>query len=230
MKNEISADAGSVLRDSRSPASRKEEVSIKNKTNVAGDQSIITRILKVAARADRLGVTLTRVGLIVVLLWIGSLKAFKYEAQGIVPLVANSPLMSFFYAEPEGYRTHMNPEGALVPANREWHEKNHTFTFAYGLGAVIVLYGLMLCLHPWLPQVAALGGFLVFLMSFFTLSFLVTTPECWVPALGDLNHGFPFLSGAGRLVVKDAIMMGAALVVMADSAKAYLRKKFSRNG
>jgi hypothetical protein len=35
------------------------------------------------------------------------------------------------------------------------------------------------------------------------------------------THGFPFLSGAGRLVVKDSIMMGAALVVMAHSAKAY---------
>jgi AraC family transcriptional activator of pobA len=33
------------------------------------------------------------------------------------------------------------------------------------------------------------------------------------------------LSGAGRLVVKDAIMMGAALVTMADSAKANLRKR-----
>ena len=90
---------------------------------------------------------------------------------------------------------------------------------------MIVLYGLMLCLHPWLPQVAALGGFLVFMMSLVTLSFLVTTPACWVPPLGDVNHGFPFLSGAGRLVIKDAIMMGAALVVMADSAKAWLRKQ-----
>ena len=62
-------------------------------------------------------------------------------------------------------------------------------------------------------------------MSFVTLSFLVTTPECWVPALGGPEHGFPFLCGAGRLVVKDAIMMGAALVTMADSAKAYLRKR-----
>ena len=112
-----------------------------------------------------------------------------------------------------------------MPANVQWHEKNHTYTFAYGLGAVIVLLGLLLCLHPWLPQLAAVGGFLVFLMSFVTLSFLITTPECWVPALGDFNHGFPFLSGAGRLVVKDSIMMGAALVVMADSAKAYLRRR-----
>jgi hypothetical protein len=31
------------------------------------------------------------------------------------------------------------------------------------------------------------------------------------------------LSGAGRLVLKDAITMGAAVVTMADSAKAYLR-------
>ena len=34
---------------------------------------------------DKVGVTLTRVGLIVVLLWIGGLKAFRYEADGIVP-------------------------------------------------------------------------------------------------------------------------------------------------
>jgi uncharacterized membrane protein YkgB len=85
----------------------------------------------------------------------------------------------------------------------------------------------LLCLHPWLPQAAAVGSFLVFVMSFVTLSFLVTTPECWVPPLGDAEHGFPYLSGAGRLVVKDTIMMGAALVTMADSAKAYLRKRAS---
>ena len=45
------------------------------------------------------------------------------------------------------------------------------------------------------------------------------------PALGSTEHGFPLLSGAGRLVIKDAIMMGAALVTMSDSAKAYLRKR-----
>jgi uncharacterized membrane protein YkgB len=83
----------------------------------------------------------------------------------------------------------------------------------------------MIALHPWLPQVAAVGSALAFGMSLVTLSFLITTPECWVPALGSPEHGFPLLSGAGRLVVKDAIMTGAALVTMADSAKAYLRKR-----
>ena len=177
------------------------------------------------AKTERLGIAITRAGLIIVLLWIGGLKVFKYEADGIMPFVANSPAMSFLLNDPGNYKTHKNPEGALVPANREWHQQNGTYRFAYGLGAVIVLYGLLLCLHPWLPQVSAFGSFLVLVMSFVTLSFLITTPECWVPALGDVNHGFPFLSGAGRLVIKDAIMMGAAVVTMADSAKAYVRNQ-----
>jgi uncharacterized membrane protein YkgB len=187
---------------------------------------LTTKLFELASRLDRVGVTVTRIGLVVVLVWIGGLKAFAYEDEGIVPFVANSPLMNFFYRATAGeYRQHMNREGELVPANREWHDHNGTYLFAYGLGSVIVAFGVMIALHPWQPQVAAAGSFLVFLMSFVTLSFLVTTPEAWVPPLGSPEHGFPLLSGAGRLVLKDAIMMGAALVTTADSARAYLRKR-----
>lgn len=187
---------------------------------------LILKVFTAAANTQRLGIALTRLGLIVVLLWIGGLKAFRYEADGIVPFVANSPLMSFFYKYPAPeYKKHINPEGALVPANRQWNIENHTYEFSYGLGAVIVLYGLLLCLHPWIPQLAAVGSFLIVIMSLVTLSFLITTPESWVPPLGDSEHGFPYLSGRGRLVVKDAIMLGAALVTMADSAAAYLRRR-----
>jgi uncharacterized membrane protein YkgB len=188
----------------------------------------ITRAFEVAARADRAGLAVTRVGLVVVLVWIGGLKVYQYEADGIVPFVANSPVMNFFYADAANYKAHMNPEGAVVPANRAWHEANRTYPFALGLGSVIVVYGVLIALHPVLPQAAAVGSFLVFVMSLVTLSFLVTTPECWVPDRGGPEHGFPLLSGAGRLVVKDAIMMGAALVTMADSAKAYLRTRVTR--
>lgn len=189
---------------------------------------LVERAFLLMSRADRVGMCIARLGLIVVLLWIGGLKIAKYEAEGIVPFVANSPTMNFFYTydSPE-YKKHMNREGELVPANQAWHEANNTYLFAYGLGAVIVGYGLLLCFHPWLPQVAAVGSFLVFVMSLVTLSFLVTTPETWVPRLGGANHGFPYLSGAGRLVIKDAIMMGAALVTMADSARIYLRNRKS---
>lgn len=182
------------------------------------------RLFTVAARCGSFGIAVTRLGIIVVLFWIGGLKAFDYEAEGIVPFVANSPFMNFLLADPGHYAAHKTAEGALVPTNHEWHGRNRSYTFARGLGAVIVVFGLLLCLHPWWPQIAAFGGFLVFGMSCVTLSFLVTTPEVWVPALGAPDHGFPFLSGAGRLVIKDVIMLGASLVVMADSAKTYLRK------
>ncbi|MBA4032459.1 MAG: hypothetical protein C0478_16435 [Planctomyces sp.] len=188
--------------------------------------STINTLFEFAARCDRAGLVVTRVGLVLVLVWIGGLKMYRYEDEGIVPFVANSPLMSFFYQQPEGdYKRHMNREGELVPANRAWHEQNGTYLFAYGLGTVIVGLGVLIAVHPWLPGVAAVGSFLVFGMSLVTLSFLITTPECWVPALGSSEHGFPLLSGPGRLVVKDAIMAGAALVTMADSAKIYLRRQ-----
>src|SRR4029077_7924559 len=97
----------------------------------------------------------------------GSLKVFHYEAEGIVPFVANSPFMSFVYQRPAGeYRQHMNREGELIPANQDWHERNGTYRFADALGAVIVAYGLMIALHPWLPHVATLGSALVVVMSF----------------------------------------------------------------
>src|SRR5690349_5325842 len=116
---------------------------------------LTTRMFSHAANSSRLGMALTRFGLVIVLVWIGALKIFKYEADGIVAFVANSPLMGFLYKYPApDYKKHMNPEGALVPANRAWHVENHTYAFALGLGAVICLYGLMIGLNPWLPQVA----------------------------------------------------------------------------
>lgn len=186
-------------------------------------------LLQLAARADRLGFTLLRVGLITVLVWIGALKVTPYEADGIVPFVANSPVMSFFYEydAPE-YRQHMNKEGELIPANRAWHEANGTYGFSYLLGSVIVLLGLLIAAHWWKPEIGAVGSFLVIGMSAVTLSFLITTPENWVAKLGDVHHGFPYLSGRGRLVVKDAIMLGAAVVTMADSARIALSRAKAR--
>jgi uncharacterized membrane protein YkgB len=165
-----------------------------------------------------------RGALVLVLIWIGGLKFVDYEADSIVPLVANSPVMSFLYHQPAEYRTHTNKEGELNPQHRAWHRENRTYSFSHGLGVVIVCIGLLIALYPIQPELSALGSCLLIPMSCTTLSFLITTPEAWVPALGDANHGFPYLSGAGRLIVKDCIMLAAAVVTLADSAKATLRR------
>jgi reactive chlorine resistance protein C len=187
--------------------------------------SAVMRWYAAASRLDRIGMGLLRLGLVIVLVWIGGLKFAKYEAEGIVPLVSQSPLMSFFYRDPAPeYRQYMNREGELNAAHRAWHESNGTYSFSSRLGIVIILIGLLIALHPVLPQLATVGSFLLICMACTTLSFLVTTPEAWVPALGDTTHGFPYLSGAGRLIVKDCIMLGAAVTTMADSAGQYLRR------
>jgi len=181
-------------------------------------------IYKTAADTNRIGVAFLRAALILVLVWIGGLKFAKYEAESIVPLVANSPLMKLFHRHkaPE-YKLYMSKEGERNSAHQQWHKSNGTYTFSVGLGVVILFIALLISLHPVLPQVAAVGSFLLVLMACSTLSFLVTTPEAWVPALGDSSHGFPYLSGVGRLIIKDIIMLAAAIVTMADSANSYLQ-------
>jgi reactive chlorine resistance protein C len=63
-------------------------------------KSPLLRYYEWAASLDRIGKVMLRIGLIVVLAWIGALKFADYEADSIVPLVANSPIMSFYYAHP----------------------------------------------------------------------------------------------------------------------------------
>jgi len=72
-----------------------------------------------AARLDHVGMGLLRLGLVIVLLWIGGLKFAGYEADSIVPLVGNSPFGSFLYHHrPPEYRHYMNKEGEVVPAHQ----------------------------------------------------------------------------------------------------------------
>lgn len=175
-------------------------------------------------------INLARISIFIVMAWIGGLKAYQYEADGIVPFVANSPLMSFFYAkESPEYTQFKNPEGKIVKKNIEWHKENGTYIFAYGLGTAIVVIGVLTLLGIWFPNIGILGGLLTFGMSLVTLSFLITTPEVYVPNLGgDLptpHHGFPYLSGAGRLVIKDILMMACGLICASESAKRWLETK-----
>lgn len=174
-------------------------------------------------------INIIRIAIFVVMVWIGGLKAFQYEADGIVPFVANSPVMSFFYTkEAPEYAEYKNPEGKTVQKNIDWHKENGTYLFSYGLGTIIVIIGILVLLGIWCPKVGMWGGLLTFGMSLVTLSFLITTPEVYVPNLGGdfptPQHGFPYLSGAGRLVIKDIIMMGAGLIVASDSAKRILKR------
>ena len=198
-------------------------------------------ILELLAAQQYYFINFLRIAIFIVMAWIGGLKVFQYEADGIVPFVINSPFMSFLYNNTDktetnekgevvaAYTLHKNPEGRMVIENIEWHKENGTYVFAYGLGSVIVAIGILVLLGIWSPKIGLWGGLLTFGMSIVTLSFLITTPEVYVPNLGgDLPtpvYGFPYLSGAGRLVLKDVIMMAGGLIIASDCAKKLLHRQ-----
>ncbi len=184
----------------------------------------MNKLIQLLAKSQSGFINFTRFAILVVMVWIGGLKAFQYEADGIVPFVANSPLMSFFYQKdaPE-YKDYRNPEGKTVQKNIDWHEANGTYVFSYGLGLVIITIGILAFLGIWFARAGMIGGLLTAVMSLVTLTFLITTPESFVPNLGGdfptPQFGFPYLSGVGRLVIKDVIMLGAGLICASASAK-----------
>lgn len=108
--------------------------------------------------------------------------------------------------------------------NREWHQANGTYTFAHGLGALICTIGILVFLGLFFPRIGIIGDILAIIMTIGTLSFLVTTPEVWVPNLGSGEFGFPLLSGAGRLVIKDTAILAGAIVLLSDSAQRVLNQ------
>src|SRR6201994_1511051 len=104
-----------------------------------------------AERLKRIGMHVTRYGLVIVLLWIGGMKFTAYEAEGIKPLVANSPLMGWAYK--------VMSEQA----------------FSSLLGVVEIATGLLIALRPAWPLGSAIGSGLAAWTFLTTLTFLFTT-------------------------------------------------------
>jgi uncharacterized membrane protein YkgB len=135
-----------------------------------------------ALRLERVGSAVIRYGLALILVWIGALTFASYEAAVIEGLVANSPVLSWTYRLASGP------------------------TVAALIGVAEIALGCSIAVRPFAPRVSAFGSIGAILVFLTTPSFLLTTPGAWQP---DLR--FPFLSGAGQFLVKDLIVLGAAV-------------------
>ena len=146
-----------------------------------------------SSQVEAVGSGLARYGLVVVVAWIGLMKFTAYEAEGISPFVAHSPLLSWVY----GF---MSVRG-----------------FAAVLGVVEVTIALLIAARPFAPRASVLGSALAVAMFLTTLSFLVTTPGVWEQSLG----GFPALSALpGQFLIKDLVLLGIALWTFGEAWKA----------
>jgi uncharacterized membrane protein YkgB len=146
-----------------------------------------------SSQVEAVGRVLARYGLVVVVGWIGLMKFTAYEAEGIRPFVASSPLMSWVYG--------------LISVRG----------FSAVLGVVEVAVALLISTRPFAPRASALGSALAAGMFLTTLSFLVTTPGVWEPSLG----GFPALSAVpGQFLVKDLALLGISLWTLGEAWQA----------
>ncbi len=137
----------------------------------------------VGQKVQALGAHVIRYGLALVILWIGLMKFTTYEAMGIQPLVASSPLLGWMYS---------------FLSVRE---------FSAALGIVECAIAALITLRPWFPRASAVGSAVAVLMFLTTLSFLFSVPG-WEPSLG----GFPVLSSSvGQFLIKDVVLLGAAI-------------------
>src|SRR4051812_7813002 len=147
----------------------------------------------ISSRVEAIGRGLARYGLVVVVGWIGLMKFTGYEAEGIRPFVANSPLMSWVY-------------GPLSVRG-----------FSAVLGVVEVAIAILIAARPLSPRASAVGSALAVGVFLTTLSFLVTTPGVWEPSLG----GFPALSAIpGQFLIKGLALPGISLWSLGEAWKA----------
>jgi reactive chlorine resistance protein C len=148
-------------------------------------------------RLKSIGLNIARYGLVIVLLWIGGMKFTAYEAEGIKPLVANSPLMSWVYKV-------MSVGG-----------------FSALLGVVEIAIGLLIALRPLWPLGSVIGSGLAAGTFLTTLTFLFTTPG-WEPSLG----GFPALSHMpGEFLLKDLVLLGASLFTAGEALESARQRR-----
>lgn len=133
-----------------------------------------------------------RYGLVLVLVWIGGMKFTAYEAEGISPFVEGSPLFAWTYPV-------FGKQG-----------------LSNALGVVEIALALLIAARPWRPRLSAAGSLLAAGMFLTTLSFLVTTPAAWVADSG----GFPAIAVPGQFLLKDAVLLGAALWTAAEAWRA----------
>jgi reactive chlorine resistance protein C len=127
----------------------------------------------------------TSIGMIVMLLWAGSYKMTIPGAEGIIPLVSNSPLIS-------------------------WHFKLFGPYIGSDLIGLTEIAGALLIAAGYLkPKAGVIGGLITTVMFFTTSTMLITTPGATISV-----HGIRYMSFLGLFLYKDLISLGVSFYLI----------------
>jgi reactive chlorine resistance protein C len=127
----------------------------------------------------------TSIGMIVMLLWAGSYKMTAPGAEGIIPLVSNSPLISW----------HFKLFGPYVGSDI--------------IGLTEITAAILMIAGYFRPKAGVIGGLITTLMFFTTSTMLLTTPGATISV-----HGMRYMSNLGLFLHKDVISIGVSLYLI----------------
>ena len=129
-------------------------------------------VVRGARIVERVGGSILRYGLVLLLVGIGLLKFTEAEALAIQPWVAHSPFLGWLY-------------GAM------------SVQMASSLiGVIEIALGVLLAIHHWWPRLSAIGGIGASATFLITLSFMFTTPDLSPDTQGFLMKDFMLFGAA----------------------------------
>jgi uncharacterized membrane protein YkgB len=127
----------------------------------------------------------TSIGMIVMLLWAGSYKMTAPGAEGIIPLVSNSPLTSW----------HFKLFGPYIGSDI--------------IGLTEIAGALLIAAGYFRPKAGVIGGLITTVMFFTTSTMLLTTPGGIISV-----NGISYMSFLGLFLYKDVISLGASFYLI----------------
>jgi uncharacterized membrane protein YkgB len=132
---------------------------------------------------ERIAVRVGWLGIVMVMAWIGSMKFFLFEAQGIEPLLRHHWVFGWMY--------------------RLWDTQGVSNV----IGLVELVFALFIVLGAIWPALLSFGLIGIAVTVACTTSFMFTLPG-WAP-----TAQFPVLNGAGVFLLKDQFLLAAMLLV-----------------
>jgi uncharacterized membrane protein YkgB len=136
---------------------------------------------------------ITSIGMVVMLLWAGSYKMTAPGAEGIIPLVSNSPLISWHFKLFGPYI------GSDIIGLTEW------------TAAILIITGYLR------PRAGIVGGFIASVMFFITSTMFITTPGTIISI--PRIDGMRYMSLLGLFLFKDVISLGVAFYLISYFGK-----------
>ena len=166
---------------------------------IENSKSSVQAHLTLGTKTMGLGIYGAYLALAIIYFWFGGMKFTHYEAEGLVPLVSNSPLLGWVYS--------------IFSVDM----------FSSLLGILEISIGTLIAGSMLSPKLSVVGGALSAGLFFTTLSFMFSTPGVIEPSLG-----FPAISVApGQFLLKDLGLLAVSIFVAGHSLVELEKRKIN---